>query len=141
MSWHDPLSKKYQVRGRRKTKHKVEKVEKENKYKAKKTALGFPSALEETHYADLLYREKARLVRNVERQVRVQLTPGVAWKCDFKCFDIALNREVWEESKGVVTERFALIKQLWPDFGPGLLRIYKGSRGRVWCAEEIEGKK
>lgn len=129
LSWHDALSKKHQLRGKKK-----------NKYKAERTALGFPSKLEETHYADLLYREKAGIVRDIERQARVQLTPGVAWKCDFKCFDIALGREVWEESKGVVTERFSVIKQLWPDFGPGLLRIYIGRGGRVWCREEIEGK-
>src|SRR5262249_17343035 len=113
---------------------------KPNKYKAQRTALGFPSKLEESHYADLLFREKAGLVREIERYPSIKLTSRVTWKAGFKCFDLSLGEYVIEESKGIECERFRIIKQLWPDFGPMLLRIYKGRDGRVWCAEEIKGK-
>ncbi len=131
--WSDCLTKKHQTRGKKEAKP--------NKYKARRTALGFPSHLEESVYADLLYRQKAGEYRDVERYPSIELMPGVRWKCDFKAFDIALGETVYIEAKGIITERYALIVQMWPTCGTGLLREYKGSKDRVWVSREIKGKK
>lgn len=138
MAWHDALTKKHQTRRRA---DKEPREAKPNKYKAVRTASGFPSQLEETHYADLLYREKAGLVRDVKRYPSIELMPGLRWKPDFGLYDLKLGQYVIEESKGVEGERFAVIKQVWRCIGPHLLRIYKGTTTRVSCVEEIPAGK
>ncbi len=144
--WSDPLlklSKEYQTRGKGKKSGKVKTnaEPKKNKYGNIRTASGFPSHLEEAVYADLLYQQKAGLLRDVERYPSVHLGGKLRWKCDFKAFDVALNQIVFIEAKGVEDGRFIAIKQVWPVLGPGLMRIYKGRNGRVYVDEEIEGKK
>lgn len=135
------LSKEYQLRGKKKKNEKEKKEPKENKYKAKRTALGFPSQLEERVFGALLYLERAGHLTNIIRYPTVHLGGKLRWKCDFKIYDNALGIEVYVEAKGFEDGRFTAIKQVWPALGPSLLRIYKGNKDRVWIAEEIKGKK
>jgi hypothetical protein len=138
------LSKEYQLRGKKKKNGKEEKDKeppKENKYKAKRTALGFPSQLEERVYGELLLLAKAGHLNNIERYPTVHLVGKLRWKVDFRVYDVQLGQTVYCEAKGCEDGRFTAIKQAWSGCGPGLLRIYKGSKDRVWIAEEIEGKK
>lgn len=83
---------------------------------------------------------KTRLIRDLEYQVPVLLTEAkLRWVLDFKFYDNEIQEEVWADFKGFETERWMILKKLWPHYGPGLLRIYKGSGSRMRISEEING--
>ncbi len=145
--WSDELAKKFlfskekQVGAKKhKRSEKNPSEPKENKYKAIRTASGFPSQLEEAVYAELLYLQKAGKLRDVSRYPSVHLAGNLRWKCDFIAYDLTLNQTVYIEAKGFEDARFNAIKQVWPALGPGLMRIYKGKNGRVFIEKEIKGK-
>jgi hypothetical protein len=101
-----------------------------NKYNAKRIIVhgkSFPSKAEASHYGQLLLRLRAGEIMELECQPTVRLTDaGISYKPDFKYFENSLP--VWCEVKGVITDRFRLIKKLWKFYGPGPLEIWIGGR-------------
>jgi hypothetical protein len=100
---------------------------------------GFPSKLEAAVYDILLLREKAKEIKDIRRQVRVELTKAaIAAKIDFAFIDVRSGETVYCEAKGSDTERWILIKRLWPHYGPANLEIFKGRYTRPQLVEIIE---
>lgn len=123
-SWHHPLTK--------------------NKYGAKRTTndgRSFASKLESNVYSMLKLMERGGLIKNIRCQQTVELTPRVKYKSDFTVFDIKLDQDVWVEAKGFEGERWRVIRNLWLDLGPGLLRVYKQKGNRIYLHEELRGQK
>jgi Protein of unknown function (DUF1064) len=108
-----------------------------NKYGAQK-AKGYTSG---RLYDSTAERDRAEILRELERegkisdlreQVTVELEPGVRYKPDFDY--IEAGRRVYEDVKGVVTERFRLIMALWRLHGKGPLRVTQRARyGGKFC--------
>lgn len=114
-----------------------------NKYKAVRTANGFPSKLEAALYDLLLLKEKAGEITNIKRQHSVVLQDGpknqrIAWKVDFSYLDLSLNETVFAEAKGVRTNDFLLKLKLWRKLKPYTLLIYGGSYKRLVLTERID---
>lgn len=85
----------------------------------------------------LLQMQKAGEISTIECQVTTRLTAGITHKTDFKVYDLRLNEPVWVEYKGIEDQRWRDIKKLWRVYGPGRLRIYKGSGLRIKLVEEV----
>jgi len=101
-----------------------------NKFSAE-AGEGFPSKLEGAVHQMLLLRERAKEIRNIQRQVRVELTKSaIATKVDFSFEESPLWETVYCEAKGVATERWQLLRKLWAHYGPGKLEIWGGSHHR-----------
>lgn len=112
---------------------------KPNKFKAQRTANGFPSKLEASVYSQLLLREVAKEITDIRRQHKVLLTKAeIAWKIDFSFTDIASGNTVYCEAKGIEDERFKIFKKLWPFYGHGSLEIWKGSYQKPFLDEVIK---
>jgi len=112
---------------------------KPNKFKAQRTADGFPSKLEAAVYQLLLLREKANEITDIRRQHKVLLTKAeIPWKIDFSFTDIASGKTVYCEAKGVTDERFKLFQKLWPFYGHGPLEVWRGSYLKPKLAEIIK---
>lgn len=80
---------------------------------------------------------RAGALRNVMRQPRYTLG-DIAYRADLEVCDNQGN--VWaEDVKGVETQRFRLVRRLWPKYGPHPLHVIK-RRGRRWFVEQIGGK-
>lgn len=104
---------------------------KNSKYNAVRTVDGFPSKLESSVYQMLLLRERAKELRNIQRQVRVELTKAaIATKIDFSAEESPDWKTIYIEAKGMATERWNLLKKLWAYYGPGKLEIWGGSHDR-----------
>ncbi len=117
-------------------------VPKPTKYNAKKANLdgrSFDSQAEASLYGQLKIDESQGLIRDIRCQVQVELTEArVIYKPDFLVFDIALGVDVYCEFKGVETAEWRIKRRLWKyGYGPGRLRVYKGSAKRVFLFEEI----
>ena len=98
-----------------------------HKYNAVKSN-GFASKLENAVYDILKLREKAGEIKNIQCQDAVELTDAkIRCKIDFSFIDCKSKKKVYCESKGVITERWRIIKKLWQIFGPGKLEIWKGN--------------
>lgn len=120
------------------------KIAKEHKYRAKPVSkeLGggrsFGSGLERARHGELLFLEKAGEIRELNCQVQVELSDAkIIYKPDFRYFDIDLGETVWEETKGVETKEWRIKRRLWLFYGPGLLRVLKGTAARIVLHEEI----
>lgn len=101
----------------------------------------FSSQGERDCFGYLTLLEKAGEIRDIECQVSVELTDArLRWVLDFKFFDLKLNETVWADFKGFETERWFTLKKLWPHYGPGRLRVFKGKGTRMFVAEEIVPK-
>lgn len=99
-----------------------------NKFGAQKTDDGFPSKLESAVHQLLVIREKAGEIRNICRQVRVELTrSAIATKIDFSFIDVHTEEQIFCEAKGIKTERYRLIEKLWRCYGPGPLQVWGGN--------------
>lgn len=116
--------------------------EKANKFGATPTD-GFPSKLERDVFAELKWLEFAGNLKDVKRYDTVRLTMFVRWKCDFTAWHVCDDEKIWIEAKGFYDRRFRVIKDLWREYGPGKLWIYKRgpTRDRVYRSEIIEGGK
>lgn len=92
----------------------------------------FGSQGEARRFADLQLEEKAGEIRGLEHQSRViELAGCVKYRPDY-AYEVGarvLGGWVWqpviEDHKGMETERFKLICQLWPLWGPCPLHISK----------------
>lgn len=132
MSWHDPLSKKYVQRAT-------------NKYQAKRTKCmkghWHNSGAESALCYQLHQREQIGEHSNIRVEQSVYLSAArVRYVADFVVFDHKLQDDVWYEFKGKEMARWPTIKKLWRAYGPGKLRIYKGSATRMSMVEEINPK-
>jgi hypothetical protein len=111
------------------------------KYGAKRTeraGYSFASKLEAAVFDMLKLQEKAGEISSLQCQVQVRLTDaGIIYKPDFKFFDERLRCDVYAEAKGYETAEWRIKLRLWRSYGPGLLRIYKGSAARITLADEI----
>lgn len=98
----------------------------------------FPSRLEAEVYIYLKHEEKQGCLKILDRQVTVVLTKAkIRYRPDFK-IQYAHGPISFVEAKGVETERFKLIKQLWRVYGPEPLEIFKKKNGRIQLVECID---
>lgn len=113
------------------------KLPKGNKFHARR-AVGwsgrmYDSKAERDRANELALLVKAGEIRNLREQHTVELEQGIRYKPDFeyevKEFTrepgVILWRMVYEDVKGVTTERFRMVCLLWRLHGPGPLRILK----------------
>lgn len=129
--WSDDLTKKYQTR-------------RPNKFGAQKVSQGgrtYDSKGEHAFHGMLLLLERAGEIRDiVHHPAAVQLTRYVTYKPDFVWFEIKRQIQVYGEFKGMLGERYRIIKNLWREFGPYPLQEWKRNGERFFMTEEIEGK-
>ena len=111
-----------------------------NKYHAERTC-GYASKLEATRAQQLRLLERAGAIRNLKEQPVVHLSAAeIRYRPDF-AYEEKLGsgwRLVYEDTKGVETERFKIIKKLWAHYGPGVLRVSVRERGEIKMRQEIE---
>lgn len=131
MSWHHSLSKKHQVR-------------KSNKYGAEKVKDGartYDSKMEYEMHAVLKLMERAGQVRNIRHHpAAIQLTEHVTFKIDYIVYDTVRATDIGVEVKGMWAERFRVICQLWPEFGPFPMQVWGKRFGKLFMLKEIKGK-
>lgn len=83
----------------------------------------FDSKLESDRASDLALLAAGGEISALAMQPRVQLEPGIFYRADFSYEE---NGQLYfEDTKGVVTERFRLICKLWKLHGPAPLRIVR----------------
>lgn len=98
----------------------------------------FGSGLERARFKQLELLERGGVIRDLKCQVQVHLSRArILYKPDFSYFDVALDQIVYEETKGFETAVWAIKKRLWRYYGPGLLRIWKGSAAYLIHDEDI----
>lgn len=84
-----------------------------------------------------LLEVRAGVLKSVTLQPRYQLG-DIAYRADAEVLDAQGN--LWaEEVKGIETERFRLVRRLWPKYGPWPLHVIK-RRGRGWEIEVLPGR-
>jgi predicted nuclease of restriction endonuclease-like RecB superfamily len=118
-----------------------------HKYGAKKTAgssltdgRSFGSQLERGVYLLLKAMEQNDEIVVEACQDQVELSAArIVYKPDFRIFDKRIDQQVWCEAKGFETPEWRIKRRLWIAYGPGLLRIYKGSGTRIRLHEELKG--
>lgn len=100
----------------------------------------YDSKLEASYHAELLLREKAGIIKDVRQWPSVQLLPDIRYKPDFYYVDIQSDREIWVDTKGVIGERYRLIRRIWRLFGPGTLHEVTKLRypKDTWNIKEIK---
>lgn len=108
---------------------------------ATKTKLGgftFDSKFEGSLYMYLQLLEKGGEIRDMRVKPNVRITDAkILMIPDFSAFHPDLNETVYHEAKGFETEVWLLKKRLWRHYGPGRLRVYKGSAKSFTMVEEI----
>ena len=116
-----------------------------SKYRARRTELAgysFASKGEANCYLYLKALEQAGEVKILQTQVQVFLTDAkILFKPDFLVRDLKLDQDVYVEFKGFETPEYRIKRRLWQHYGPGLLRVYKGSGNAIRLFEEIKSKK
>lgn len=109
-----------------------------NKYGADNSS-GFSSKLEQSVYRILQFKQKAGLIKNLRCQHSVSLTrAGIGCKVDFSFEE--KGKLAFAEAKGCETDRWRIIRKLWPFYAPGRLYIYKGHYLKPQLAEIVEIK-
>jgi len=99
---------------------------KENKYKNKKViynGIKFDSIKEKNRYIQLLYLEKAGLIKDIKLQYEFELQPAftlnkkkirkITYIADFYYYDNKLNDYVVEDVKGIRTDVYKLKKKMF----------------------------
>lgn len=114
---------------------------KRNKFNARKTTvdgIAFSSALEASVYSILKLKEFQGEITDLRLQHPVRLTNAkVRCKIDFSATDTKTGRLCFYEAKGIVQDRWKIIKLLWKTYGPGILYIYTGSYKRPSLSEVV----
>jgi len=77
------------------------------------------------------------MITDLDYEPMVYLTRAeIGYRSDFAYME--KGRKVYEEYKGVPGERWPIIKNLWREYGPALLRITQyNSRGILRIKQEI----
>jgi hypothetical protein len=111
------------------------------KYSNKKIShagYSFASKAEAALFDQLKWLEKAGVLRSIECQDSVYLTDArILYKPDFVAWDVKLESPVWYECKGFETDVYRIKRRLWMHYGPGPLRVFKGSYKSLYLHEEI----
>ena len=97
-----------------------------NKYHNKKMTINgiiFDSKLEAKRYTELLYMQKANLIKDLELQPKFELQPSfkknnktyrkIEYVADFKYYDVKKGIVVVEDTKGIKTKDYILKKKLF----------------------------
>ena len=100
----------------------------------------YDSKLERNYHKELLLQEKAGFIRDVRQWPSVELLPDIRYKPDFYFIECESGREVWVDTKGVIGERYRIIKKIWRLFGPGVLQEVMQQRYPLkgWGIKEIK---
>lgn len=119
-----------------------EKRETESRFNNRRTkcAMGYNhrSLAEAALCAELRWQVKAGALSNIRHEVTVRLSDAeIRYIADWVVFDCALQCDVWYEFKGKEMARWPTIKRLWKHYGPGKLRIFKGSAEKFRMVQEI----
>jgi hypothetical protein len=102
---------------------------------------GFASRLEKAVYDLLLLRERAREIKNIKQQQTISLTrANINVRIDFTFEDAITGEDVCCEAKGIVSDKWAIVKKLWPYYGPCKLEIWVGNYARPKLQEIVELK-
>jgi hypothetical protein len=98
----------------------------------------FASKLEASLYSQLKLMQGAGelVIEKVQDHVRLS-DAQILYIPDFRVFDKRLGKQVWYEAKGFESDRWPIVKKLWRAYGPGPLRIFKGTYTRLRLDEEI----
>lgn len=80
-----------------------------------------PSTGESRRCDALHLLQRAKAVKGLEVHPTVELVTGMKYKPDFLYFEG--KKRIYEDFKGMVTDRFRIICRLWPHHGTGTLRI------------------
>lgn len=97
----------------------------------------YDSKAEADRAAELDVMQRSDAIRAFVPQPALQLTDSVRYTADFLVVDCDGN--AWyEDVKGVETERFRVIRQLWPSTAPLELHVLKRRRGGGWDREIIK---
>ena len=99
-----------------------------------KKLYGFDSLAERDRHTELTIFQAAGKISDLKRQTRVELEQDIFYRTDFDYVSNGIR--VYEDVKGVETERFRLIKKIWRLHGPGELLIVK----RAGRSFEITGR-
>lgn len=115
-----------------------------SKWGNEKTVYGgrtYDSKAEADRAAELDLQKRGNAIRAWAAQVTVQLTPEIKYRADFLVCELS-GDAYYEDVKGVEAERFRIIRQLWPQFGPLPLHVLKRRKkgGGGWDREIINGK-
>jgi len=106
-----------------------------NKYHAKRitseTGEIFDSKAEYDRWCDLRIKARAGIIANLVHhpeavlltRAHIKYTPDFVYTQD--------SCDYMEDVKGVITDRFRMIMQLWPYYGVGILRVVKRD-GKGW---------
>jgi len=120
------------------------KKKKKNKYHAKKAIASadypelagkvFRSKLERDRACFLVRQMRQGLIRNLECQPLIILTESaIKYHADFSYDEQSAGfhgfHRYFEEVKGKELYPWLTIKQLWPEYGTGILRVVKRKRG------------
>ena len=114
-----------------------------NKYRAVRTADGFPSKLEASVYGLLQLRERLGEISELKRQQKIVLLDGapkerITWRIDFAFTEN--GKMAYAEAKGVEDRAFKLKLKMYKANPPAKLYIYKGNYRRPFISEIIEPK-
>jgi hypothetical protein len=88
----------------------------------------FDSRLEFAVYSILKLREKAGELSDIQVKDTVYLTDArISYKADFAATDTKTGQRIWFEAKGLIGERWRVIRKLWSVYGPGHLEVWVGT--------------
>ena len=79
---------------------------------------GYDSNREMRRHGELLVLERAGQIRNLRRQVRIELIPkcehesAVTWRADFVYEEGPSWEEIWEDCKGARTKEYVIKRKL-----------------------------
>lgn len=109
-----------------------------SKYGSTRTANGFPSKLEEAVFNILCLREKAKEIKDIRRQHRIDLGFGILWKVDFSFIEVATGETVLAEAKGFEDATYRhKVKMFKNGAGKNKLEIWKGTYSSPFLSETI----
>ena len=103
----------------------------------------FDSKLERDRAEHLVMMLRDGQIHDLQFQVTLYLTRArIGYRPDFVYMEdyAGGQRKVWEDAKGFETEKWRIVKKLWADYGPGLLRITMRSGSRIVTVKEIYGR-
>lgn len=110
-----------------------------SKYRAVATivdGIRFASKAEARRWSQLRLLERAGEISDLVTQPKYQLTRAkLPYKADFQYSEC--GKVYAEDVKGVVTERFSIIKRLWRHYGVCILRVTKARGSGFIVADEI----
>jgi hypothetical protein len=105
---------------------------------AERAGRRFDSRGEAECYEYLKLLEAAGELADVRQQDTVYLSHArIPYIADFRAHDPKRGEDIWIEFKGFETPEWRLKLKLWRSYGPGRLRLYKGSGLRMVLVEEV----